>query len=682
MFADRLTDFLERGFTPIPLNPAVAGPHELPVRERRKKMGDDYRDLTHIELAEAVAGFPKKPAIPTWRELQSRDVSDQEFEDWCERFPSETNIGLVTGKTFIVIDADSEEAVHFVETELSHTPVRVSTSQGMHFYYTKPDFDIRNSVGRNKIDIRGTGGYVVAAGSVHSSGVIYEWSALCPDPHHSDMGEITLADVAAIKAYNRGEDAPAVDIVPLEEGGFGFDPTAYEPIQNLPFEVPQEGSRNNDYARLAGSLLARGYPEDLAWTLLRGVLAFAHEAGDDFPEAELVQVFESIRETHRRNNPTWEPRPIEEPLELGLDDPKWRSKLIVDWDDEPEVIDMIVDGMIQGASLGSIFGPPKSMKTYLAVNLAAHVATGTPWYGQKVKRCRVMIVCGEGVAGIKNRLRAAGRMLNQRLQGPVVLMPYALKPNSIDGMSRVISELVNLERSGDPVGLIIWDTLARTMEGSENDATDMNSYIAAMDSLRERFGVTNLVIHHTPKTSDGNPTPRGHGSFHAALDFGLFVKKVQEDDRPRLTINGDGFCKEFEAPNKTLTFESVRLREAIDDQPEVWTLANRESLLPVFPGGDVPKSSRKMKTKHDAMTGFVEVMQMKGLGDVVDWPDLKEHVKDRFAVGDSNANRAMRLIPEGASMSERVFVGGKFYRVWREKAGGSTSTSRVCFSAG
>ena len=55
--------------------------------------------------------------------------------------------------------------------------VTVKTGKGRHRYFRCGDARIRNSAGRlgKGIDVRGDGGYVVAAGSVHVSGADYRF---------------------------------------------------------------------------------------------------------------------------------------------------------------------------------------------------------------------------------------------------------------------------------------------------------------------------------------------------------------------------------------------------------------------------------------------------------------------------------------------------------------------------
>jgi putative DNA primase/helicase len=97
---------------------------------------------------------------------------------------SNANIGVATGNGLFVLDVDGEVGQKNLEVlEAKHGPlpvtVTVETGKGRHYYFScDEDLHIGNSVGRlgEGIDVRGDGGYVVGAGSRHSSGRIYRSS--------------------------------------------------------------------------------------------------------------------------------------------------------------------------------------------------------------------------------------------------------------------------------------------------------------------------------------------------------------------------------------------------------------------------------------------------------------------------------------------------------------------------
>jgi len=65
----------------------------------------------------------------------------------------------------------------------------------------------------------------------------------------------------------------------------------------------------------------------------------------------------------------------------------------------------VIKGLIPECSLGSLYGPSGSYKSFLALDWACHVATGKDWDGHKVKQGAVLYVAGEGGFGVTQRVR-------------------------------------------------------------------------------------------------------------------------------------------------------------------------------------------------------------------------------------------------------------------------------------
>ncbi len=108
-------------------------------------------------------------------------------EDFPSFIPKKgESYGIATGKRsgVFVIDLDGEEAIkHFYSLGPVPKTFTVRTGReemGVHLYFQMPSdgSDIRNDQGRKfghmKIDVRGSGGYVVGPGSPHRSGRTYE----------------------------------------------------------------------------------------------------------------------------------------------------------------------------------------------------------------------------------------------------------------------------------------------------------------------------------------------------------------------------------------------------------------------------------------------------------------------------------------------------------------------------
>ena len=119
-----------------------------------------------------VALDGKRPTQTGWQSRE-REALDEALA-WAEA----GNVGLRTGEAsgwIVVIDVDSGGDVSGLD--LPETVVAVTGSGGRHYYF-RTNRQVGNSVGRlgEHIDVRGDGGQVVFAGSVHpETGQMYAW---------------------------------------------------------------------------------------------------------------------------------------------------------------------------------------------------------------------------------------------------------------------------------------------------------------------------------------------------------------------------------------------------------------------------------------------------------------------------------------------------------------------------
>jgi len=113
----------------------------------------------------------KKPLL-RWKEWNPKTIKQ------LERYINPTvNWGVKTGPDLTVIDFDTSQAfadfiVKNLEKLPDNTPI-VKTGRGYHIWL-KPEQEVRNKQFKN-IDIKATGGYVVAPPSVHSNGTRYRF---------------------------------------------------------------------------------------------------------------------------------------------------------------------------------------------------------------------------------------------------------------------------------------------------------------------------------------------------------------------------------------------------------------------------------------------------------------------------------------------------------------------------
>src|SRR6185503_17313929 len=138
----------------------------------------------------------------------------------------------------------------------------------------------------------------------------------------------------------------------------------------------------------------------------------------------------------------------------------------------------LVAGLLDLDTASWLIGKPGSYKSFVALDLAAHVGTGKPWHGHDVTQGEVVYIVAEGVGG--TRLRVAAW---QRVHGPMTGVRFLPRPVQA-GDANAWAVLVEACRRVGPA-LVIIDTQARVTVGmDENDNTEMGGYIERADEIK------------------------------------------------------------------------------------------------------------------------------------------------------------------------------------------------------
>jgi hypothetical protein len=156
--------------------------------------------IQHHLREHGLWGFPQRitpdgkkiPLVP-WKDFQHRPPTDSERNNWFQRFPN-AGAGIPTGPGtgLLVVDADSADAIEWLELRGMPTTPIVRTRRGLHYYLRYPaDLSVANSSGKiaPSVDIRGRGGQVVSVGTRRQDdGFIYYYD------QGLALGDLPLAD--------------------------------------------------------------------------------------------------------------------------------------------------------------------------------------------------------------------------------------------------------------------------------------------------------------------------------------------------------------------------------------------------------------------------------------------------------------------------------------------------------
>lgn len=179
----------------------------------------------------------------------------------------------------------------------------------------------------------------------------------------------------------------------------------------------------------------------------------------------------------------------------------------------------LVADLIDRDSLCWLQGKPGHAKSFIALDLAGHVATGRPWRGRDVVQGRVLYIVAEGAFGMEQRLHA-WRIGNKArvAHGTITFLPVAVQ--LLDHLDVAALRLVVADV--EPV-LIVIDTQARvTLGGDENSSKDMGRFVDAADQLRLVCRSTILVVHHEARNGENL---RGSTAMEGAASTVIRAKK-------------------------------------------------------------------------------------------------------------------------------------------------------------
>jgi hypothetical protein len=232
----------------------------------------------------------------------------------------------------------------------------------------------------------------------------------------------------------------------------------------------------------------------------------------------------------------------------------------------------LVEGWLGDSGISRIIGKSNEGKTFVAVDLAACIATGTPWNGRAVQQGPVLYVNFEDHEGLQDRFLAWDEAhdgeLGRHENNLVLIDPIndvfisATTPEAKDRRARFSKMVV---ASG--ARMVVFDTQSMATVGAdENDATDMMEKvvkwlkIAAARVPHCQF----VLIHHRGHTGEHG---RGSTAVYAALDTEITVSRADRD-KPDIVIGvtkqrSMAFASEITVMLTVVTVPGVKRPQAV-----------------------------------------------------------------------------------------------------------------------
>jgi hypothetical protein len=371
------------------------------------------------------------------------------FRPWNED-PSR-NIGIALGESDVcVLDFDTEKDI---PEWLNQTKTyKVKTSRGVHVYFRGARPTTGLYVGGKKVgDIKSTGGYVLAAGSVHPDGPIY-----------TVIDDSPIASAPDLTGLLKHEDKAPVNASP--DG----PPIPY-------------GSHDNELTRIAGLLRnASLNPQDIEEHLIHVCERRCEGYGSDYREmcrkiaksigkkpvgqaAPPIKGIQQAYETAAQAQANAAAKASSDAKTNWLD--QFRS--VDEMEDGPIV--MVINGVLQ-EGICFIGANPGDGKTWVALAFAKAISTGTPLfdmpqYDVPMPRTVIYLIPESRDRAFRKRCEA-----------------FEMPKDKLKFMARTISAGAPLQLS-DPnlleavrqtKAVVFLDTAARFMRGTDENAAAQN----------------------------------------------------------------------------------------------------------------------------------------------------------------------------------------------------------------
>ena len=286
--------------------------------------------------------------------------------------------------------------------------------------------------------------------------------------------------------------------------------------------------------------------------------------------------------------------------------------------------DRLIDGLLWTSTVARLFGASGAGKTWVALDMAAHVATGTPWQGRAVRRTPTLFVAAEGAPGLGLRMRA-WRSRHGRDTGVMTWPePITVGGPDWDDFASAVAE--------GGFGYVLLDTQAAMTVGyNENSNSDAAMVLRALGAVVRLTGACVMLVHHVGH--DEVDRARGATGMFGGLDTELRLVESRRDG--------------------TLTLHQDKQKYAERGRPTRLRLERHGEGLVVAAGIDEAVVELDRARQRDQVEAHVAALQAAGIDSAKSLRALTSYLRDDLGrAGDEKVMRdAIRLFKARAGVS-------------------------------
>lgn len=470
------------------------------------KQGWSVIPIHSIKQGRCTCGFSscgkpgKHPRLKKWTEFQNRLPTVKEVKTWFEQWP-DSNIATITGKVsnLVVVDIDDIDVYKKIFNASPTGMFSTTGSGGKHLFYEYPDGvdKVPNSVSKlmPEVDVRGDGGYVVLPPSNHASGGFYKWNRT--------KTAKALSEEALDIILNREEEPEKVSTSKDARKNW---------IEDTIRNGIKDGSRNDTIAKLAGYYAGKGMDEEITIATLndwaqRKIKGY----GQDFTYQELVTTVKSIFSKEKRKPVSREAKVQKSDTSDVLEHLKLDAFLEqhggrrVEW---------AIENWLPSKTIHMVISPPETYKTWLLFDMAVSLASGADFLGhypvaQNAIGPVLIIQQEDYLGGVAERLATIS--YGKLATSSVVCNDEKIKLQFAPSLNIYVHQEAEL-RVEDPEVMGRLENLIKnlgikyvmidpfyTIANLNNYGADALPYLMQFKELRNKYGVSFTIAHHTSK---------------------------------------------------------------------------------------------------------------------------------------------------------------------------------------
>ncbi len=205
-------------------------------------------------------------------------------------------------------------------------------------------------------------------------------------------------------------------------------------------------------------------------------------------------------------------------------------------DKQDEEQHWLIEGLWARSAIGLIGGAPKCCKTWLGLDMAVSVATGTKALGHfetKAPGKALVFLAEDALPQVRSRIEALCRHRNKDiwLLDLYVITAPVLRLDLAADQQRLAQAVDQLRPR-----LLLLDPLVRLHRLDENSAAEISGLLGYIRDLQRRFDVAIVLVHHASKKQRAQPGQalRGSSDLHAIGDCNAYL--ARDGDRIVLTL--------------------------------------------------------------------------------------------------------------------------------------------------